>query len=353
MTIKKILTGDEVNFEYIYSLLEFISSIRQYNYHFPPHVGRQLQKYNRLENISDDIERRVYMDRLNQLVPYSEKQKKELKARFKLFLESNAGRLIDNKNYFKLFNMHPAASIFIKTVVSNNLYVTHHDFDEKYSMDKVTAFINHFNFVFDQQGYKDAVEARLVHVIKNINSASEYLVYQKSIKSTHTIRFCLGFNSEIDHEYDRGFENEINKKYSSDDEMRDFRLKALVKGRDAIFRYGKKNKVMKYIDGYMWKIDFCSIRGYYIHVFLFLNENWRSSFDIIEEMGNIWRGAVSNGDIFLYGGGRRSFRISVESDYNSLLLNISRLFNQDVLAYVDTTLSDGKKLRIFGKGLTV
>jgi len=344
--------GDNERFKHIYDLLSFIASTREYNYHVPPQIGRRLEKYNRLENINIDIAKNVYMEHFNRLQVFSDEQKKVLKNKVKKLLESNVNALADDdSNYLQNFNVHPAVSIFIEAVKANNIYTKYEGFNEQYSMDEVTAFVNYFNFIFDQHGYKNEVGKRLFNIMENIKAATGYVAYQIEMEARHVMRFCLGFNYPLDDEYDHGFERELNAKIKSPEELKDFRLKRLVDGRNAIFRNGKKSAVMSYIDGYFWKIDYCSGRGYYIHIFLFLNENWKRSFNIMESIGSVWRGAVENGDVFAYAGGKRNFELSDEKDHQKLFDEVTKLFNQDVLAYVNTTLSDGKKQRIFGKGV--
>ncbi|MFM5388649.1 histone-like nucleoid structuring protein [Aeromonas dhakensis] len=348
----KWMHGDEEYFERIYSLLDFIASTRKYNYHVAPKVGRRLEKYNRLEHINADIAKNVYMEHFNRLQVFSDEQKKNLKKEVKKLLKSNVNALADDdSNYLQYFNTHPAVSIFIKAVKVNNIYTKYEGFNEQYSMDEITAFVNYFNFIFDQQGYKRVVSKRLFNIMENIKAATGYVAYQIEMEARQVIRFCLGFNCERDDEYDRGFENELNAKIKSPEELKDFRLNKLIDGRNAIFRNGKKRAVMCYIDGYLWKFDYCSERGYYIHMFLFLNENWKESFNIMEAIGNIWRGAVQNGDVFAYVGGKDNFDLGDEKNHQKLFDDVTKLFNQDVLAYVDTTLSNGKKQRIFGKGV--
>lgn len=344
--------GDSKRFKYIYELLSFIASTREYNYHVAPQIGRRLEKYNRLENINSDIAKNVYMEHFNRLQVFSDEQKKFFRKNVKTLLDSNVNELIfDDGNYFKHFNVHPAVSVFITAVKANNIYTHYKNFNDNYSTNEITAFVNYFNFIFDQQGYKKEVGKRLFNIMENIKAATGYVAYQIEMEAQHVMRFCLGFNHPLDDEYDRGFENELNAKIKSPDELKDFRLKKLADGRNAIFRNGKKSAVMSFIDGYFWKIDYCSGRGYYIHIFLFLNENWKKSFNIMEAIGNIWRGAVQNGDVFVYAGGKRNFDLSDEKHHQILFDEVTKLFNQDVLAYVDTTLSDGKKQRIFGKGV--
>ena len=107
---------------------------------------------------------------------------------------------------------------------------------------------------------------------------------------------------------------------------------------------------MKYIDGYIWKMDYCSVRGYYLHVILFLKENWSKHFNIMESIGEMWREKVKNGDVFSYRGTRSRINLQTATNQQKMLNDIHDLFIQDVLAYADTTLSSGKKIRTFGKG---
>lgn len=100
---------------------------------------------------------------------------------------------------------------------------------------------------------------------------------------------------------------------------------------------------MKYIDGYIWKMDYCSIRGHYLHVILFLKENWDKHFNIMESIGEMWRAKVKNGDVFSYRGTRSRINLQPATNKQKILNDIHDLFIQDVLAYADTTLSSGKK----------
>ncbi|HHQ4843756.1 TPA: histone-like nucleoid structuring protein, partial [Aeromonas hydrophila] len=107
--------------------------------------------------------------------------------------------------------------------------------------------------------------------------------------------------------------------------------------------------VMKYIDGYIWKVDYCSIRKYYLHLFLFLKPDWGKSFDIVEEIGNMWRSNVINGDVFKYSGEIDNFPIKNKSGRDMLAKSLNDLFIQDILAYAIVRKPNEKHLRSFGK----
>ncbi len=171
--------------------------------------------------------------------------------------------------------------------------------------------------------------------------------------SAHAIRFCLGFNCPFDDEYDIKFEKALKLRLKTPSQVNDYRLMMLRTGRNAVFRNGAKNPIMKYIDGYIWKMDYCSIRGHYLHVILFLKENWDKHFNIMESIGEMWRAKVKNGDVFSYRGTRSRINLQPATNKQKMLNDINDLFIQDVLAYADTTLSSGKKIgssRLSGEG---
>lgn len=262
--------------------------------------------------------------------------------------------IMSKSDFLENFNIHPAASIFIKIIDRNKL----EDLCDTYKnafipFNVLSAIINKLNHTFNQNGYKIEAKKRLFSVNKNLKSATAHALSMIDKGSVHVIRFCLGFNCRLDDNYDNEFEKELAKKYKTKSEIRDYRLTEIRNGRDAIFRFGAKHPVMKYITGYIWKMDYCSSRGHYIHLFLFLNPGWDEYFNITEIIGEMWRGKVRNGDVFLYGGGegRRSIKIKSESSHKKIINDIEDLFIQDALAYVDTTLSNNKKICTFGKGI--
>lgn len=344
--------NDHEYFICIYSLLKFIEQIREFNYHVPPRVGRSLESTNRLESIENTISQDDQFSNQNRFQIYSDVQKTVMKQAIRTLLRSNINKLLNAGEYFQYFNLHPAVLLFINTINCNGIDVTYgDDFNEYYSVDMITAFVNCFNKIFNEKSYKRMVSKRLFDVEANIKSVISYAMVQKESDTQYVMRFCLGFNCPLDDEYDGGFENKLKGERKTSKEMRDFRLKSLHDGRNAILRNSAKKPIMDHVNGFLWKFDYCSVRGYYIHLFLFLTAGWKKSFDVMESIGNTWRQNVGNGDIFKYCGGKQSFELKKEGEFEKLTRDVEILFRQDALAYVNTTLSDGKKLRIFGKGV--
>ena len=346
---KKILTNDYDTFLCIYNILRFVSYIREFNFHTPPQIGRRLETYNSLEDLNSDIQNNAQIENANQRRVFTKVQKRNIKERIRYLLKMNVSAILGYDDFLQHFNVHPAVFLFINTVNANKIDITNRgDFERYFSIDLISAFVNRFNLIFNQPAYKKAISKRLFNVQENVASVMEHANFIMKDGSSHAIRFCLGFNCPLDDEYDIEFENELRLKSSS--QLNDYRLMTLRTGRNAVFRNGAKNPIMKYIDGYIWKMDYCSIRGYYLHVILFLKENWSKHFNIMESIGEMWREKVKNGDVFSYRGTRSRINLQTATNQQKMLNDIHDLFIQDVLAYADTTLSSGKKIRTFGKG---
>lgn len=346
---KKILTNDYDTFLCIYNILRFVSYIREFNFHTPPQIGRRLETYNSLEDLNSDIQNNAQIENANQRRVFTKVQKRNIKERIRYLLKMNVSAILGYDDFLQHFNVHPAVFLFINTVNANKIDITNRgDFERYFSIDLISAFVNRFNLIFNQPAYKKAISKRLFNVQENVASVMEHANFIMKDGSSHAIRFCLGFNCPLDDEYDIEFEKELRLKSSS--QLNDYRLMTLRTGRNAVFRNGAKNPIMKYIDGYIWKMDYCSIRGYYLHVILFLKENWNKHFNIMESIGEMWREKVKNGDVFSYRGTRSRINLQTATNQQKMLNDIHDLFIQDVLAYADTTLSSGKKIRTFGKG---
>ena len=348
---RKVLTNDYNTFLCIYNILCFISSIREFNFHTPPRIGRRLEKYNSLEDLNADIKSNVQMENKNQWRIFTKTQKRNIKEKVRRLLKMNVSSILGCEDFLQHFNVHPAVSLFVNTVNANKIDITNScDFENYFSMDLITAFVNRFNLTFNQPVYKKATSKRLFNVQENVTSVMEHANAIMTNGSTHAIRFCLGFNCPLDDEYDLEFEQALRQRLTTPSQVNDYRLMTLRAGRNAVFRNGAKNPIMKYIDGYIWKMDYCSVRGYYLHVILFLKENWNKDFNIMESIGEMWREKVKNGDVFSYRGTRSRINLQTATNQQKMLNDIHDLFIQDVLAYADTTLSSGKKIRTFGKG---
>lgn len=352
MYSKKIAPADDYeNFIFIYDILRFISSIREFNYHTPPRVGRRIEKYNILEELKADIKGNVEIENKNKWRVFTKEQKKIAKEKVRSLLKRGMKSFSSYEDFLKNFNVHPAVPLFILTTNANKIDTTNKDdFESYFSMDLITAFVNEFNLIFDQPAYKKATSKRLFNVQENINSAMRHASSIMSNGSSHAIRFCLGFNCPLDDEHDTNFERCLMDRFNTAVQIKNYRLTTLRDGRNAIFRNGAKNPVMRHVDGYIWKIDYCSVRGYYIHVILFLKSGWSKHCDVMESIGEMWRGKVKNGDVFSYRGTRSNVSLLADDNKQKVLGDINDLFIQDILAYADTTLSDGKKIRTFGKG---
>ncbi len=352
MYSKKIAPADDYeNFVCIYEILKFISFVRGFSYHTPPRIGRRLEGYNRLEELEADIKGNVEIENVHKWRAFTKEQKRIAKEKTRGLLKANVSSLLGCEDFLRCFNVHPAVSLFVSAVNANKIDITNiNDFESYFSMDLITAFVNKFNFIFNQPAYKKATSKRLFHVQENIRSAINHATSIISNGSSNAIRFCLGFNSPLDDEYDEQVEKSLKKKLGKDTQIKDYRLTTLQIGRNAIFRNGAKHPVMRYVDGYIWKIDYCSVRGYYIHVILFLTAGWSKHFDVMESIGEMWRGTVKNGDVFSYRGPRSNVNLLVDANKQKILDDINELFIQDILAYADTTLSNGKKIHTFGKG---
>ncbi len=348
---KNFLTIDYDTFLCIYNILCFISSIREFNFHTPPRIGRRLETYNSLEDLNSDIQSNVQIENVNQRRVFTKAQKRNIKERIRDLLKMNVNAILGHDDFLQHFNVHPAVLLFINTVNANKIDITNScDFDNYFSIDLITAFVNRFNLIFNQPAYKKATSKRLFNVQENVNSVMEHANAIMKNGSAHAIRFCLGFNCPFDDEYDIKFERALKLRLKTPSQVNDYRLMMLRTGRNAVFRNGAKNPIMKYIDGYIWKMDYCSIRGHYLHVILFLKENWDKHFNIMESIGEMWRAKVKNGDVFSYRGTRSRINLQPATNKQKILNDIHDLFIQDVLAYADTTLSSGKKIRTFGKG---
>lgn len=348
---KKFLTVDYDTFLCIYDILCFISSIREFNFHTPPRIGRRLETYNSLEDLNSDIQSNVQIENVNQRRVFTKAQKRNIKERIRHLLKMNVSAILGYDDFLQHFNVHPAVSLFINTVNANKIDITNScDFENYFSIDLITAFVNRFNLIFNQPAYKKATSKRLFNVQENVNSVMGHANAIMKNGSAHAIRFCLGFNCPFDDEYDIKFEKALKLRLKTPAQVNDYRLMMLRAGRNAVFRNGAKNPIMKYIDGYIWKMDYCSIRGHYLHVILFLKENWDKHFNIMESIGEMWRAKVKNGDVFSYRGTRSRINLQPATNKQKMLNDIHDLFIQDVLAYADTTLSSGKKIRTFGKG---
>ena len=348
---KKFLTVDYDTFLCIYDILCFISSIREFNFHTPPRIGRRLETYNSLEDLNSDIQSNVQIENVNQRRVFTKAQKRNIKERIRHLLKMNVSAILGHDDFLQHFNVHPAVSLFINTVNANKIDITNGcDFENYFSIDLITAFVNRFNLIFNQPAYKKATSKRLFNVQENVNSVMEHANAIMKNGSAHAIRFCLGFNCPFDDEYDIKFEKALKLRLKTPSQVNDYRLMMLRTGRNAVFRNGAKNPIMKYIDGYIWKMDYCSIRGHYLHVILFLKENWDKHFNIMESIGEMWRAKVKNGDVFSYRGTRSRINLQPATNKQKMLNDIHDLFIQDVLAYADTTLSSGKRIRTFGKG---
>ncbi|MFM5523967.1 hypothetical protein ACET90_22565, partial [Aeromonas jandaei] len=172
---KNFLTNDYDTFLCIYNILCFISSIREFNFHTPPRIGRRLETYNSLEDLNSDVQSNVQIENLNQRRVFTKAQKRNIKERIRLLLKMNVNAILGYDDFLQHFNVHPAVSLFINTVNANKIDITNScDFENYFSIDLITAFVNRFNLIFNQPAYKKATSKRLFNVQENVNSVMEH-----------------------------------------------------------------------------------------------------------------------------------------------------------------------------------
>ncbi|ATU98493.1 H-NS family nucleoid-associated regulatory protein [Aeromonas salmonicida] len=352
-----VLSYDYESFEKIYCLLVFISSLREYNFYVKPSVGRKFNKHNRLENQENQENQEnpyILLKIRNPLPTYSDKEKNTIKQKIISDLFYLTQSLMLEDDFINNFDVHPSVPYFIKTIKSMSLEKSLNiedisDLKELYTIEHIASSINKINHRFNGNDYKKAVIKRLANVQANLSSVRKYAANMIE-NSTHAIRICLGFNFPLDINYDLEFDEKIKKSNFSASKSRDNRLNALISGREVVFRGGDTNPVMMYVNGYIWKMDYCTVRGHFMHVILFLKSDFKKQDEIISSIGELWRTRVCNGDVFILNSMHNSIDLTKKDRQKKITKDIDDLFIQDILANVNTKLSSGEKLRSFGKG---
>ena len=373
----RIVSGDADFFERIFMLLRYIGTIRKYSYYHLPMIGRRIFEISNLEDeqsVSKAFE--LIKDRMvsqKDLLPvHSAAQKKEIRKILRKLIFSNINAFISNEDFGRRFNVHPAVPYFIKAIKFHRLSIDGDiDFNEYYSDDVIGGLVSFLNVVFDSNSYKESVRVRAFNVEQNIKSIFGYVKEKEEGKARYVVRFSLGFKQKIENMYakdddihiessnvatqpeTKGLDKEPLKIASQTEGFKD-KLEELVEGRRKLFINCSRNRLFRHVDGYIWKLDYCSIRGYYMHVFLFLGRGWEHKLDIRETMGQLWKSTIikdGKGDVFAYPGDRYEFNLmDGDNSCHALYEELEALFRQDILAHVDTTRSNGKKARSFGKG---
>ncbi|WP_421317216.1 hypothetical protein [Aeromonas sp. 700377] len=373
----RVVSGDADFFERIFMLLRYIGTIREYSYYHLPMIGRRIFEISNLEDeqsVNKAFE--LIKDRMasqKDLLPvYSAVQKKEIRKILRKLISSNINAFISDEDFERHFNVHPAVPYFIKTIKFHRLSIgCDTDFNEYYSDDVIGGLVSFLNVVFDSNSYKESVRVRAFNVEQNIKSIFGYVKEKEEGKARYVVRFSLGFKQKIENMYakdddihiessnvatqpeTKGLDKEPLKIASQTEGFKD-KLEELVEGRRKLFINCSRNRLFRHVDGYIWKLDYCSVRGYYMHVFLFLGRGWEHKLDIRETIGQLWKSTIikdGEGDVFAYPGERYEFNLmDGGNSSHALYEELESLFRQDVLAHVDTILPNGKKARSFGKG---
>lgn len=379
---ERVRKNDDELFLRVFLLLKYVNTIRQYSFYVKSNVGRRISAISKLEDDKDISEllksiKKTILHESDLLPIFSLEQKKSLKKLFKKLIASKIDNFVENQNFWQFFNVHPVVSYFLLAVNFHRLKISSDaDLKEIYSEETIAGLVSFLNIVFDSESYKKSVRKRLANIEKNVCSILRYAHKHTEKKSHYVVRFSLGFKpaivemlktdevaatekiDEIDIE-EVALPGELSTEHTDISKQKD-RLQELIDGRDKLFRNFVRNPIMKHISGYIWKLDYCSHRGYYMHVFLFMGRKWEHTFDIRESIGQLWRGSIisdGNGELFAYPGKNYEFNLRDGSkDADTLLYELENLFRQDILAYVDTTFpSDesnnqkAKKARTFGK----
>ncbi|MFQ2513235.1 hypothetical protein ACK31D_15240 [Aeromonas caviae] len=373
----RIVSGDADFFERIFMLLRYIGTIREYSYYHLPMIGRRIFEISNLEDeqsVNKAFE--LIKDRMasqKDLLPvYSAVQKKEIRKILRGLISSNINAFISDEDFERHLNVHPAVPYFIKAIKFHRLSIgCDTDFNEYYSDDVIGGLVSFLNVVFDSNSYKESVRVRAFNVEQNIKSIFGYVKEKEEGKARYVVRFSLGFKQKIENMYakdddihiessnvatqpeTKGLDKEPLKIASQTEGFKD-KLEELVEGRRKLFINCSRNRLFRHVDGYIWKLDYCSVRGYYMHVFLFLGRGWEHKLDIRETIGQLWKSTIikdGEGDVFAYPGDRYEFNLmDGGNSSHALYEELESLFRQDVLAHVDTILPNGKKARSFGKG---
>ncbi|HHQ4701920.1 TPA: hypothetical protein ACSP3G_000291 [Aeromonas hydrophila] len=373
----RIVSGDADFFERIFMLLRYIRTIREYSYYHLPMIGRRIFEISNLEDeqsVNKAFE--LIKDRMasqKDLLPvYSAVQKKEIRKILRRLISSNINAFISDEDFERHFNVHPAVPYFIKAIKFHRLSIgCDTDFNEYYSDDVIGGLVSFLNVVFDSNSYKESVRVRVFNVEQNIKSIFGYVKEKEEGKARYVVRFSLGFKQKIESMYakdddihiessnvatqpeTKGLDKESLKISSQTEGFKD-KLEELVEGRRKLFINCSRNRLFRHVDGYIWKLDYCSVRGYYMHVFLFLGRGWEHKLDIRETIGQLWKSTIikdGEGDVFAYPGDRYEFNLmDGGNSSHALYEELESLFRQDILAHADTILPNGKKARSFGKG---
>ncbi|TNH75653.1 MULTISPECIES: inovirus-type Gp2 protein [Aeromonas] len=373
----RIVSGDADFFERIFMLLRYIGTIREYSYYHLPMIGRRIFEISNLEDeqsVNKAFE--LINDRMasqKDLLPvYSAVQKKDIRKILRRLISSNINAFISDESFERHFNVHPAVPYFIKAIKFHRLSIgCDTDFNEYYSDDVIGGLVSFLNVVFDSNSYKESVRVRVFNVEQNIKSIFGYVKEKEEGKARYVVRFSLGFKQKIENMYakdddihiessnvatqpeTKGLNKEPLKIASQTEGFKD-KLGELVEGRRKLFINCSRNRLFRHVDGYIWKLDYCSVRGYYMHVFLFLGRGWEHELDIRETIGQLWKSTIikdGEGDVFAYPGDRYEFNLmDGGNSSHALYEELESLFRQDILAHVDTILPNGKKARSFGKG---
>ncbi|RQM79957.1 inovirus-type Gp2 protein [Aeromonas dhakensis] len=373
----RVVSGDADFFERIFMLLRYIGTIREYSYYHLPMIGRRIFEISNLEDeqsVNKAFE--LIKDRMasqKDLLPvYSAVQKKEIRKILRKLISSNINAFISDEDFERHFNVHPAVPYFIKAIKFHRLSIgCDTDFNEYYSDDVIGGLVSFINVVFDSNSYKESVRLRAFNVEQNIKSIFGYVKEKEEGNARYVVRFSLGFKQKIENMYakdndihiessnvatqpeTKGLDKEPLKIASQTEGFKD-KLEELVEGRRKLFINCSRNRLFRHVDGYIWKLDYCSVRGYYMHVFLFLGRGWEHKLDIRETIGQLWKSTIikdGEGDVFAYPGDRYEFNLmDGGNSSHALYEELESLFRQDILAHVDTILPNGKKARSFGKG---
>ncbi|WP_447830924.1 hypothetical protein [Aeromonas salmonicida] len=379
---ERVRKNDDELFLRVFLLLQYVNTIRQYSFYVKSNVGRRISAISKLEDDKDIYEllksiKKTILHESDLLPIFSLEQKRILKKSFRKLITSKIDSFVENQNFWQFFNVHPAVSYFLLAVNFHRLKISSDaDLKEIYSEETIAGFVSFLNIVFDSESYKKSVRKRLANIEKNVCSILRYAHKHTEKKSHYVVRFSLGFKPEIIDTLKKNENaatentNEIDVEEFSlpgglsteptDISKHKYRLQELIDGRDKLFRNFVRNPIMKHISGYIWKLDYCSHRGYYMHVFLFMGRKWEHTFDIRESIGQLWRGSIinnGNGELFAYPGKNYEFNLRDGSkDSDTLLSELEDLFRQDILAYVDTVFPGdesnnhkAKKARAFGK----
>lgn len=359
---ERVRKNDDELFLRVFLLLQYVNTIRQYSFYVKSNVGRRISAISKLEDDKDIYEllksiKKTILHESDLLPIFSLEQKRILKKSFRKLIASKIDSFVENQNFWQFFNVHPVVSYFLLAVNFHRLKISSDaDLKEIYSEETIAGFVSFLNIVFDSESYKKSVRKRLANIEKNVCSILRYAHKHTEKKSHYVVRFSLGFKPEIIDTLKKNEDtatentNEIDVEEfalpgelstePTDISKHKYRLQELIDGRDKLFRNFVRNPIMKHISGYIWKLDYCSHRGYYMHVFLFMGRKWEHTFDIRESIGQLWRGSIinnGNGELFAHPGKNYEFNLRDGSkDSDTLLSELEDLFRQDILAYVDT-----------------